>query len=114
MVGELGELLISLTLWMFSKASKSMKTPYSRTIARTGSTLSSLPIFCSQIQKTGWRPIPACIWWTVWKGRNSRVFEDGYNSFQNVKMNCILLSHFRCKESHVDNTESSVGLSDFF
>lgn len=49
-------------------------------------------------QKTWWRLIPACIWWTVRKERNLRVFEDRYNSLQDVKMNCILLFHFWCKE----------------
>lgn len=64
-------------------------------------------------QKTWWRLIPACVWGTVWTERNSRVFEDRYNTLQNVKMNCILLFYFWCKERHVENTESLVDMLGF-
>ncbi|KAG5585984.1 hypothetical protein H5410_046418 [Solanum commersonii] len=35
-----------------------------------------------------WRTIPASIWWTLWKERNSRCF-DGHNSYlQKIRTNC--------------------------
>ncbi|WMV20535.1 hypothetical protein MTR67_013920, partial [Solanum verrucosum] len=38
-------------------------------------------------QKERWKIIPACIWWTVWKERNQRCFEDNHSSIQKLKMN---------------------------
>lgn len=41
-----------------------------------------------------WRSIPACIWWTVWKKRNARSFEDKSRTVQRIKNDCILLLCF--------------------
>ena len=35
--------------------------------------------------------IPACIWWTIWKERNTRSFENWQNSLQKIKMDCFAL-----------------------
>ncbi|WMV33277.1 hypothetical protein MTR67_026662 [Solanum verrucosum] len=40
--------------------------------------------------RSNWRIIPATIWWTVWKERNLRVFENRESNMQQVKLNCIL------------------------
>lgn len=61
-------------------------------------------------QKTWWRLIPARIGWTIYEERNSRVFEDRYDSIQDVKMNWILLFHFWCKEILVEDTESLIDM----
>ncbi|WMV47374.1 hypothetical protein MTR67_040759 [Solanum verrucosum] len=47
-----------------------------------------------------WRMVPACIWWTIGKERSSRCFENRINSVQQMKMNCILLFCFWCRQSH--------------
>jgi len=61
-------------------------------------------------QKKSWELVPACIWWTIWKERNYRIFEDKSNPVQKVKMNCILLFLFWCKENYVEETESLVDM----
>ena len=47
-----------------------------------------------------WRTIPACIWWTIWRERNARSFED--RSLQMIKTDCILLCFWCTKSSPVD------------
>lgn len=37
-----------------------------------------------------WRIIPAAIWWSTWKERNSWCFGSIENSVQKVKLNCII------------------------
>ncbi|WMV33426.1 hypothetical protein MTR67_026811 [Solanum verrucosum] len=46
-----------------------------------------------------WRTIPACIWWTIWRERNARSFEDRSKSLQMIKTDCILLLCFLCTKS---------------
>ncbi|WMV15374.1 hypothetical protein MTR67_008759 [Solanum verrucosum] len=48
----------------------------------------------SKRQKTWWNLIPHCIWWTVWKERNSMNFEDISNSIHKVKWNLHCISIF--------------------
>ncbi|WMV41939.1 hypothetical protein MTR67_035324 [Solanum verrucosum] len=48
----------------------------------------------SKSQKRWWKIIPHCIWWTVWRERNSRRFEDKSNSIHRVKWNCIVSLFF--------------------
>jgi len=48
-----------------------------------------------------WRTIPACIWWTLWKERNLRSFEGQKSNLQKIRMNCISLLFFWCKQNLV-------------
>jgi len=41
-----------------------------------------------------WKFVPACVWWTIWKERNNRSFENVQNSLQKIKMNCLALLYF--------------------
>ncbi|WMV44197.1 hypothetical protein MTR67_037582, partial [Solanum verrucosum] len=59
----------------------------------------------SKRQKTWWNLIPHCIWWTVWKVRNSRNFEDIFNSIHKVKWNCIVSVYFWCKEIGLEDSD---------
>lgn len=38
----------------------------------------------SKSQKKWWRIIPSCIWWSVWRKRNGRCFEDKISSVQSM------------------------------
>ncbi|WMV09108.1 hypothetical protein MTR67_002493 [Solanum verrucosum] len=58
----------------------------------------------SKSQKAWWRIIPHCIWWTVWKERNSRNFEDRSNYIQKVRWDCIASFYFWCKEKGLEDT----------
>ena len=50
----------------------------------------------SKSQKRWWRLIPSCIWWSVWRERNARCFEDRSNPIHKVKWNCIVFLLFWC------------------
>ena len=41
-----------------------------------------------------WRIVPACIWWTIWRERNDRCFENVENNLQEVKLKCIFVVLF--------------------
>jgi len=58
-----------------------------------------------------WRIIPAAIWWSTWKERNSRCFESIENSLQKVKLNCIMLC-FWCNQIYSNETVSIVDVLD--
>ncbi|KAG5614777.1 hypothetical protein H5410_014601 [Solanum commersonii] len=45
-----------------------------------------------------WELIPACIWWTLWKERNARCFEDKSNNIEKIRMNSLSLLYFWCKQ----------------
>lgn len=64
----------------------------------------------SKTQKKWWRIIPACIWWTIWKERNGRCFENKTNSIQKVKEKCIVSFYFWCKENYIEEAEQLVDL----
>ncbi|WMV19021.1 hypothetical protein MTR67_012406 [Solanum verrucosum] len=53
-----------------------------------------------------WRTIPACIWWTIWRERNARSFEDRSRSLQMIKTDCILLLCFWCTKSYPVDAEA--------
>ncbi|WMV33525.1 hypothetical protein MTR67_026910, partial [Solanum verrucosum] len=48
--------------------------------------------------RSNWRIVPATIWWTIWKERNLRVFENRESSMQQVKLNCISTLCFWCNQ----------------
>ncbi|KAG5605085.1 hypothetical protein H5410_026577 [Solanum commersonii] len=57
-----------------------------------------------------WRSIPACVWWTLWKERNSRCFEGkGINS-QKIRIQCFSLLYFWCKQDMVGDTADIIDL----
>ena len=57
-----------------------------------------------------WRIVPACIWWTVWKERNARCFESKNCDLQKIKLNCIRLFCFWCKQMYLEDTESIIDI----
>ncbi|XP_055800457.1 uncharacterized protein LOC129869915 [Solanum dulcamara] len=64
----------------------------------------------SKTQKKWWRIIPHCIWWTIWRERNGRSFEDRFNNIQKIKGSCIATFCFWCKEHCIENAEQLVDL----
>jgi len=64
----------------------------------------------SKSQKKWWRIIPACIWWSVWKERNGRCYENKSNSIQKVKENCIAYLYFWCKQECIEEVEQLVDM----
>ncbi|KAG5591121.1 hypothetical protein H5410_041635 [Solanum commersonii] len=52
--------------------------------------------------------IPACVWWTIWRERNDRCFENRDNNLQEVKLKCILLFCFWCTNVYSNDTESII------
>ncbi|WMV47226.1 hypothetical protein MTR67_040611 [Solanum verrucosum] len=59
-----------------------------------------------------WRLIPACIWWTVRKERNSKCFEGIENDMQKIKLNFILLLCFWCNQFYSNDTISIIDVLD--
>lgn len=57
-----------------------------------------------------WKTIPAYIWWTLWKERNSRCFEGKRTNLQRIRMNCTSLLFFWWKGSLIGET---IDLVDF-
>ena len=64
----------------------------------------------SKSQRRWWRLIPSCIWWSAWKERNGRCFENRYNSIHKVKWNCIVSLFFWCKQLCIVDTDQIVDL----
>ena len=56
--------------------------------------------------KERWKIIPTCILWSMWKERNLRCFQNKSNSIQKMKMNCLVLYHFWCKQEYMEDLES--------
>ncbi|WMV52348.1 hypothetical protein MTR67_045733 [Solanum verrucosum] len=46
--------------------------------------------------KEKWKIVPACIWWTIWKERNQRCFENKSIPFQSLKLNRLITLYFLC------------------
>ncbi|WMV54378.1 hypothetical protein MTR67_047763 [Solanum verrucosum] len=64
----------------------------------------------SKSQKRWWTTVPACIWWTIWKERNQRIFEGRESSILKIKWKVITSLGFWCKEQ---NIEEEIQLVDF-
>ncbi|XP_015161001.1 uncharacterized protein [Solanum tuberosum] len=64
----------------------------------------------SKTHKKWWRIIPHCIWWTIWRERNGRNFDDRFNNIQKIKESCITTFYFWCKEHCIENAEQLVDL----
>ncbi|WMV35469.1 hypothetical protein MTR67_028854 [Solanum verrucosum] len=58
--------------------------------------------------KERWKIVPKCIWWTIWKERNQRCFENKSNHIQKIKMNCLSLLYFWCKQKLMGGIEDLV------
>lgn len=58
--------------------------------------------------KSRWRIVHTCIWWTTQKERNSRCFQNTEKSMQKIKLNCLLLLCFWSKQIYLDGTDSIV------
>lgn len=59
----------------------------------------------SKSQKKWWRIVPSCIWWSVWRERNGRCFEDKIKSVHYVKWNCLVTLFFWCKHNCIEESE---------
>jgi len=59
-----------------------------------------------------WKFVPACVCWTIWKERNNRSFENVQNSLQKIKMNCLALLYFWCKQDILARTEDIFDVLD--
>uniref|UniRef100_A0A0V0GYF8 Putative ovule protein n=1 Tax=Solanum chacoense TaxID=4108 RepID=A0A0V0GYF8_SOLCH len=46
--------------------------------------------------KERWKIVPVCIWWTIWRERNQRCFENKSIPFQSLKLNCLITFFFWC------------------
>uniref|UniRef100_M1CC58 Reverse transcriptase zinc-binding domain-containing protein n=1 Tax=Solanum tuberosum TaxID=4113 RepID=M1CC58_SOLTU len=60
-----------------------------------------------------WRIVPACIWWTIWNERNQRCFEGKNNNIQKIKINCLGLYYFWCKQVVIGNSEDVSNVIDW-
>ncbi|CAN4119661.1 unnamed protein product [Withania somnifera] len=53
--------------------------------------------------KSRWRIVPAVIWWTIWKERNSRCYENKSSHLHKIKMNCIITFCYWCSSEYIDD-----------
>lgn len=67
-----------------------------------------------QKPKIWWRTVPACIWWTIWKERNQRIFEGKESSILKIKWKVITLLGFWCKEQSIEEEIQLVDFIGFF
>ncbi|WMV27348.1 hypothetical protein MTR67_020733 [Solanum verrucosum] len=52
-----------------------------------------------------WKMVPSCIWWTVWLERNQRCHEGKQSNIHRLKLNCLALYYFWCKQVVLDSSE---------
>ncbi|WMV26816.1 hypothetical protein MTR67_020201 [Solanum verrucosum] len=54
------------------------------------------------VDRNRWRMVLACIWWTIWKQRNSRCFENSNHTVEKIKLNCKLFC-FWCNQIYPED-----------
>ncbi|WMV46588.1 hypothetical protein MTR67_039973 [Solanum verrucosum] len=63
-------------------------------------------------QKERWRVVPVYIWWTKCKERNQRCFKDKPCNTQRMKMKCLALYYFLCKQEYLVQTKNIFDVLD--
>ena len=61
-----------------------------------------------------WWTIPASIWWTIWRERNERCFENRNNNLQEVSLSVFCCSAFGVQMSTPMKLSQSQMLQDLF
>ena len=57
--------------------------------------------------RDGWRIVPTCIWWTIWKERSSRCSESKNCDLQMIKLNCLTFL-FLVQTNILEDTDSII------
>ncbi|KAK6796557.1 hypothetical protein RDI58_004258 [Solanum bulbocastanum] len=99
---------ITNQLWDLFINKKGLKWVMPRRVTQT------LKIWSSYANISGhrerWKIIPACIWWSTWKERNLRCHQNKSNTIQKMKMNCLVMFHFWCKQEYMEDLEAVVNV----
>ncbi|KAG5569606.1 hypothetical protein H5410_059372 [Solanum commersonii] len=98
--------LITLQLWEMFLSKKGLNWVMPRKIDQTLKIWSSYANLSDH--KDRWKIIPACIWWAAWIERNLRCHQNKSNNIQKMKMKCLVLFHFWCKQEYREDLESSM------
>ncbi|KAG5600446.1 hypothetical protein H5410_031816, partial [Solanum commersonii] len=53
--------------------------------------------------KSRWKIVSVVIWWTIWKERNSRSFDNKSIPLHKIKMNCIITFCYWCNSEYIDD-----------
>jgi len=78
---------------------------------RTGQALESWNMEGSgSTDKSRWKIVPAVIWWTIWKERNSRNFDNKSSPLHKIKMNCIITFCYWCSSEYIDDPVAIVDI----
>ena len=67
-------------------------------------------VFCRKKRKDVWRAGPLCVFWTIWKARNKRAFEDATLSIQKLKSSFV---YFLWAETTLCIKEGTTTLIEF-
>ncbi|WMV50538.1 hypothetical protein MTR67_043923 [Solanum verrucosum] len=60
--------------------------------------------------KSRWKIVPAIIWWTIWKERNSRSFDNKSSLLHKIKMNYIIAFCYWCSSESIDDPVAIVDI----
>lgn len=60
--------------------------------------------------KSRWRIVLTVIWWTIWKERNLRSFENKRSPLYKIKMNCIITFCYWCSSGYIDDPVAIVDI----
>ncbi|WMV43211.1 hypothetical protein MTR67_036596 [Solanum verrucosum] len=97
---------ITLQLWEMFLSKKDLNWVMPRKIDQTLKIWSSYANLSDH--KDRWKIIPACIWWAAWTESNLRCHQNKSNNIQKMKMKCLVLFHFWCKQEYREDLESSM------